>query len=202
MAEETKILIEKKKTVKKKVVEQPKVETSAPQTVQVEETKKETKVETTTQEKKKEPEKETKKEKVIIKKKYEAVTHGKSLPISKKHSMYICSFIMNKPIDAAMSDLERVTKLKKIVPFKGEIPHRKGKGMMSGRYPITASKEFITLLKGLRGNALMNGLDLEKTKISLAHCTWASRPRRKEGRLAKRTNVTLKAREFQSEVKK
>ena len=64
--------------------------------------------------------------------------------------MYICNFIRGKKIDSAISDLELVIKKKKAVPFKGEIPHRRDLGVMSGRYPINASKIFIQILKGLR----------------------------------------------------
>ncbi len=139
---------------------------------------------------KKEVKKEIQKEKP---KKTEAIAHGSGIPASKKHSMYICSFIKNKKIDDAIFYLEEVTKLKRAIPFKGEIPHRKG--MMSGRYPVNASEIFISLLKGLRGNVLVNGMDLEKTRIVTASASWASRPMKREGRRAKRTNVILIAKE-------
>lgn len=128
-------------------------------------------------------------------KKNEAMARGRSIPVSKRQCMYISSFIKNKKIDEAILDLEKVIKFKKAVPFKGEIPHRKG--MMSGRYPIKASKIFIKILRGLKGNALVNGLDLEKTKITLASANWASRPRRREGTTAKRTHVLIKATEVE-----
>ena len=54
--------------------------------------------------------------------------------------------------------------MRKAVPMIGEIPHRKGK-MMSGRYPINASKQFIMLLKSLKANALVNELELENSVI-------------------------------------
>lgn len=128
-------------------------------------------------------------------KKYEAVAYGRSLPISKKHSMFIGSFIKNKSIDTAISQLGEVLKYRRAVPYKGEIPHRKG-NMMSGRYPINASKEFITLLKSLRGNSLVNGMDLDKTLITIVSPTWAARPMKSGGRKAKRVNIILKAREI------
>jgi len=148
-------------------------------------------------EKKEEQKKESKKEslKQTKEKKEEAVARGLSLHVSKKQCMYICRFIKNKSIDKAMLDLEQVIKLKRAIPFKGEIPHRKG--MMSGRYPVKASKLFINLLKGLKGNVSVNNLDLDKTVIYFASANWASRPLRREGRKAKRTSVTLKAREIQ-----
>jgi len=114
-------------------------------------------------------------------------------------------FIKGKKIDEAIAELSDVQKFKKAIPFSGEIPHRKKsqreKNLMSGRYPVKASKYFINLLKGLRGNAIVNGLDLEKTRISIASTSWASRQRRSRGRRAKRCNILLKAREFLSKEK-
>ena len=138
---------------------------------------------------------EKKEEKKEIPKKEEAVANGINLHASKKNCMYICRFIKNKTIDFAIKDLEDVIKMKKAVPFKGEIPHRKGKGMMSGRYPVKASKLFINLLKSLKGNVLVNGLDLDRTRISMASASWAARPLRRGGRQFKRTNIILKAKE-------
>ncbi len=140
--------------------------------------------------------KEEKKKKMERPKKHEAVAYGDALPISKKHGMYICSFIRGKKIDSAIANLQEVLKFKKAVPFKGEIPHRKGKGMMSGRYPISASKQFITLLKGLKGNVIVNGMDLDKTVIAEASSSWASRPARRDSRKGKRSHIILKAREI------
>jgi ribosomal protein L22 len=130
-----------------------------------------------------------------ISKKEQAIANGENLHASKKHCMYICSFIKNKSIDAAIQDLELVILKKKVVPFKGEIPHRKGPGLSSGRFPNNASKLFIALLKGLKGNVLVNQMDLDKTIISEASASWASRPARKGNRQAKRSNVFLIARE-------
>ena len=138
--------------------------------------------------------------KSIIKKE-EAFARGLAMHASKKHCMYICTFIKNKPVDQAILDLEQVIKFKKPIPFKGEIPHRKGKGIMAGRYPIKTSALFIKLLKGLKGNILINGLEPERTRIYFAMANWASRPARREGRKAKRTNVLLKAKEISGEKK-
>lgn len=137
--------------------------------------------------------KETKKPE--IKKKDEAIARGVSLPISKKHSMYISTFIKNKKIDDAISDLQQVIKMKRAVPFKGEIPHRKG-NIERGRYPVTAASYFINLLKGLKGNVITNQMELEDTRIYFASASWAARPMRRGGVKAKRTNVVIKAKEF------
>ncbi|MEK6800821.1 MAG: uL22 family ribosomal protein [Nanoarchaeota archaeon] len=141
---------------------------------------------------------EVKKEKpkeIKVEKKTEAVSKGTSYPISKKHAMYICNFIKNQPIDKAISDLHKVIKLKQAVPFKGEIPHRKGISG-PGRYPVKAAGYFINLLKALKGNSLVNGLDLDLLKVHYASASWAARPARAGGRAGKRTNIILKAKEF------
>ena len=131
-----------------------------------------------------------------IQKKEQATTYGRNIHMSKKHGMAICKMIKGKKIDEAIQDLQRVIKMKKVVPFNGEIPHRKGKGMMSGRYPIKASGLFITLLKGLKGNVIVNGMELETTVISEASANWGYRPLRSDNRKGKRTNVLIIAKEI------
>jgi len=187
------VKVEKDSSVKEKL--------ALPGKEKIKETEKElsekSKEKTEPKEEKKEVKKQEKKKDSKPKvKKYEAVAYGRSMPISRKQGAYISSFIKSKTIDNAISDLTLVINFKKIVPFKGEIPHRKGKGM-SGRYPIKASKLFINVLKSLKGNVLVNGMELEKTRISMASATWAARPMRSGGRSAKRTNLILKAKEFE-----
>ncbi len=124
-----------------------------------------------------------------------AVARGPGLHMSKRHGMYVCAFIKGKSIDKAMADLEQVKLFKRAVPFKGEIPHRKGKGMMSGRYPLSAISLFIPMLKTLKGNVIVNGLDLSKTRITTASANLAPRPRRRGGEKGKRTYIILEAKE-------
>lgn len=128
-----------------------------------------------------------------IVKKEEAVARGYGMHMSMKQAKYICKFIQGKKIDLAINDLEKVVKMKKAVPFKGEIPHRKGVGMMSGRYPVKASGLIIKTLKGLKGNVVINGIDLDQAVIYFASASWASRPLKKGNRQAKRVNLILKA---------
>ncbi len=137
-----------------------------------------------------------KEEKPVVKVagKDEAVTRGNDLHASMKQSMYVCNFIKGKSIDQAIADLRDVLKLKKVVPFRGEIPHRHGK-IMSGRYPINVSKIFINLLKTLKGNVIANQMELDKAKITFASASYASRPSKKGGGTFKRANVILKAKE-------
>ena len=152
-----------------------------------------------TDEKTKEEKKVKKKESPKVKKE-EAIARGDGLRMSKRHGMYICSFIKNKNIDTAIEELEKVKKMKIAIPFKGEIPHRKG-DMMSGRYPVKAAGLFINLLKGLKGNVIVNGLDLDKTIIYYTKANLGHRPTRRGGLKGKRTNILLKAREMSIENK-
>ncbi len=162
-----------------------------------EEKKEEVKIETEKSEEKKETKKKIEVKKV---KKDNAVVKGISLPMSTKVSVAICKFVKKKSIETAMKDLEEVTKLRKAVPMKGEIPHRKG-NIMSGRYPIKASEEFIKLLKTLQGNANVNGLD--SPVIVEAYANLASRPYGRFGRTRKkRSHITLVVKEQKMKEKK
>ena len=162
---------------------------------EVKEEKVETEVKTETAEVKTETKEEKKKtEKKQIVKKDKAIVNGNNLGISKKHSMAICDYIRGKQIENMIADLEKVVSLKRPIPMRGEIPHRKG-NIMSGRYPVNASKVFIKLLKTLNANCSVNGL--ENPRITAAIANDASRPFKRGGSMRfKRTNVFLEAREL------
>jgi ribosomal protein L22 len=130
--------------------------------------------------------------KVQIKKDF-ATVNISGAKISTKVSMAICNFIRGKKITKAIENLEQVVLKKKAVPMKGEFAHRKGK-IMSGKYPVDASKEFIIFLKSLQANALQNGI--EDAKITEAVPNMGSRPYGRFGRVKrKRTHIKLVARE-------
>jgi ribosomal protein L22 len=153
------------------------------------EEKKEEKIVETAKEKaeeKKEVKKETKKPKK------EAFVNSFNAHLSTKTSAYVCKFIKNKSIDDAISDLELVIVQKKVVPMKGEIPHRKGKGIMAGRYPRNAAEHFINLLKTLKGNSNVNGI--EEPIIVEAVANLGERPFGKFGAIRrKRTHIRIVA---------
>ena len=129
------------------------------------------------------------------KKKKEAIVMADNIPISTKHSAAICKFIKNKKIGNAISDLESVLKFKKAVPMTGEIPHRKGKKMMSGRFPKKASENFIKLLKSLNANSNYNGL--ENPFIVEAVANIGTRPFGRFGAVRKkRTHIKIVARDI------
>jgi ribosomal protein L22 len=162
---------------------------TANQKIEIAENKKEEKkVETKVEETEKKEEKKTKKQ---IVRKDEASVEGISLPISTKDSVAICKFIKHKSIDRALVDLELVEKLKKAIPMKGEIPHRKGKGMMAGRYMTKPVGFFIKMLKNLKANANVNGI--EEPIIVEVVPNRASRPYGRFGRIKrKRTHIHIK----------
>ena len=130
-------------------------------------------------------------------KKTKAIVNGIGIPISTKQSMAICRLIKNKSIEDAINDLEQVARLKKAVPMKGEIPHRKGE-IMSGRFPQKAAGEFIVLLKSLAANSVYNGL--EEPVITQAIPNIGSRPFGRRGIRRKRTNVTIIAEDKKSKI--
>jgi ribosomal protein L22 len=120
-----------------------------------------------------------------------AIVNGRDLSLSLKHALALAGFIRGKDIDKAINELEQVSKLKKAIPMRGEIPHRKGK-MMSGRYPVNGSLIFIRLLKSLKSNAMAKDIELEKYKLH-AVPNLAPRPYKRfgQGRF-KRCHVTIK----------
>ncbi len=119
-----------------------------------------------------------------------AVVNGRDLEVSLKYNSAICNYIKGKEIDRAIAMLEEVAKMKKPVPMRGEIAHKKG--IMSGRYPVKGALIFIRLLKSLKANAVAKDLELEKYRI---HCipNLAPRPYKKfgQGRF-KRSHVEIK----------
>lgn len=134
------------------------------------------------------------------KEKLTAAVRGLSMPISPKYSYSICRFIRNKNPDESIKWLEEVVLMKKAVPMNNrEVPHKRG-NIMAGRYPITAAREFIKLLKQLKANASVG--NIENLIISSAIANRASRPYRRGGKRAKRTNIYLEVRDKNKRGKK
>jgi len=141
----------------------------------------------------KEEKKEVKKEVPKVKK-TEVSVKGINLSISTKDAKFVCKFIVKKRIGDAIRDLEQVEAGKKAVPMSGEIPHRKGKGISSGRFPNKPAKNFIILLKSLAANA--NEGSLDEPIIVEAIANMAARPYGRFGRTQKkRTHVKIIAKE-------
>ena len=127
---------------------------------------------------------------------------GLDLPISTKHSIEICDFIRHRPITKAKKYLELVLEKKEAIPLKRfhkDRGHRRG-NIGPGFYPEKATKEIISLLKGLEANAQNKGLNTTNLIISKAIANKASRPYRygrKRGLKAKRTHIEIEAKETQ-----
>ncbi len=146
----------------------------------------------------KKDEEKTEPKKTEIKKEREkkdrAIIRGLNIPISSKQSFAISRFIKYKEIGKAIRELEEILLHKRALPMKGEIPHRRGKGMMSGRYPKNAITAYIKLLKSLNANANVN--EISNPVISEVYGNFASRPYGKFGRVRKkRSNVMIVVRE-------
>ena len=123
-------------------------------------------------------------------------TCGKDLSISKKHSIAICNAIRYKELKRSERFLELVILKKKPVIMRGEIPHRAVIGR-PGRYPVKAAAHFIKLIKELRANAAVKGINDELiiTKAVANKASRQNRPTRAAyGRKKfKRTHVELEA---------
>lgn len=177
----TTIAEQKKQTIVNTPVEKPQLKANVVKKEEVKDIVKK-------QETKPEPKKTTK-PKI---KKTQAVVRGVGLPISTKYSVAICKFIKNKKIEKAIEGLEQAALKKKAIPMKGEIAHKKGKRMSSGKFPKKASEHFITLLKSLQSNAN----ELDNPIIGEAMANLASRPFGRFGRIKrKRTHVKIIAME-------
>lgn len=190
--EETKKEDEKLKSISKNEIE--KLGGEKKENVKDEEDKKEKSSKEKEEKSVKKEESSKKPDKKITQKKSnkkEAVVNVKNLPISAKKSAAICSFILGKEIEKAIEELEEVLFKRKVIPMKGEIPHQRGKGIMSGRYPVKTADYFVKLLKSLNSNAISNGLD-SPLIITKAVSNIGSRPRGRFGaHRKKRTHVYL-----------
>lgn len=133
--------------------------------------------------------------------KEEACINVRAVHISTLKSIAICKFVKNKKISKAIEDLEQVVLKKKAVPMKGEIPHKSGKRMMSGRYPVRSAKEFLVLLKSLAANATENEID--NPIIVEAIANMGQRPMGRFGAVKrKRTHIRLVAKDKKKIKKK
>ena len=94
---------------------------------------------------------------------------ARSLKVSPKHCVEICSAIRGMDVAKAKAYLNDVIEMKKAVPFKRhnrDVGHRKGmKGWAAGRYPVKASKAILNVIENAEANAEYKGMDVENLKI-------------------------------------
>ncbi len=96
-----------------------------------------------------------------------AKASGRSLPISFKDSVNVCSAIRGMLVEKALRYLEDVIKLKRPIPYKRyrrDMAHRKGIG--PGRFPRKECKYIKEVLKNAIANAKAKGMDSSKLYIS------------------------------------
>ncbi|MDP3916944.1 MAG: 50S ribosomal protein L22 [Nanoarchaeota archaeon] len=109
---------------------------------------------------------------------HSASVMGNNLSISTKHAIVISNYIRGKRLAWAKQKLNLVLSFKNAIPFtvhNKKIGHRKGH-MGSGRYPINATKEVLSLLNSAEHNASDKGLDVESLYISSIIPNQAARP--------------------------
>ncbi len=135
---------------------------------------------------------------LVVKKDY-ALVNGLNLQASPKTSAHICNMIRGKKIDSAIRMIEDVITFKRAVGMNNmQVGHRHQKGIMAGRYPVDASKEFLKLLKQLKTNAIYHELDTDNARITLCKANVASKPFKRGGARAKRVNITIKLEKIQN----
>src|SRR3989344_3055772 len=106
-----------------------------------------------------------------------AVVNAYSLRISPKQSFAIC----------------KVLKGKRSIPMASrEVAHQKGRGIAGAKFPKNACKEIINVLKQVKANAVVAGI--ENPIVTIARANRASAPFRSGGRKGKRTHLHLEVR--------
>lgn len=118
--------------------------------------------------------------------------------ISLKKSVELSRAIRGMKVSRAKQYLEAVTKQEELVPYKRfntEMPHKKGKGIMAGGYPVNVAKEFLVILHNALKNAENLGLgEADELRIKSASVRQgASRYKmsRLSGRKMKATHVEI-----------
>lgn len=121
---------------------------------------------------------------------------GRSLPISHKHAREITNFVRGKSLRRAKAILEELQKKKQAIAFTRhtrDIAHRRGP-MQSGRYPVKAGAEILSIIESAESNAQEKGLsskDLYVAHIVSQRATKHWKPGRQGRRKSKSTHVEV-----------
>lgn len=124
-----------------------------------------------------------------------ACASGRDLGMSTKASVEICRWIRYRNLQKAKNLLQLVLEKKLAVPylkFIQDVGHKPG--IRSGRYPVKAVKEILTLLESVEKNAVFKNLNVDNLKIVHINAHKASTPMqqgRHGGRVMKRTHVEI-----------
>ena len=98
-----------------------------------------------------------------------ARAHATNRHISLKKTVETAREVRGKKVSSAINYLERVSTQDAVVPyrrFNAEMPHKRGKGIAAGGYPVHVAKELLRLIKAAEKNA--------KTKMNTSTSTLIS----------------------------
>ena len=116
--------------------------------------------------------------------------------VSMKKSVEVAKEIQGKKLSVAIGFLQRVVEQEQVVQFRRyntEMPHKRGKGVMSGGYPVNVAKQFLLVLHNALKNAENLNLGDELRIISASARQGNSRYKmsRLSGRKMKATNIEI-----------
>lgn len=128
--------------------------------------------------------------KVQAPRKNKAIARGVNMRISPKYSIFVCRAIMGKTPEDAIKRLEEVVKMKRPISMRSlEVPHQKGPGIAGARFPKTVCLEIIELIKQVKANAVVSGI--ENPVITIARADKSQGPFKRGGMRAKRAHVLI-----------
>lgn len=118
--------------------------------------------------------------------------------ISFKKSVEVARALTGKKVSVAKRYLEDVAKQEQVVEyrrFNTEMPHKKGKGIMAGGFPVNVAKQFLLVLKNVEKNAenleLGEADELRIVSASARQGTGRYKMSRMSGRKMKSTHVEI-----------
>lgn len=116
--------------------------------------------------------------------------------ISMKKSVEVAREIQGMKVHVAKAFLERVVEQEQVVRYRRyntEMAHRRGKGVMSGGFPVNVAKAFLLVLHNAQKNAENLNLGEELRVVSASARQGNSRYKmsRLSGRKMKSTNVEI-----------
>lgn len=134
-----------------------------------------------------------------------ATAKGMNLGISRKFAVEIGRFIKRKKLAKVKTLLKGVMEVKVAVPFTKynfDLGHKRG-SIGPGRFPVSAAKEILYLVKSAEMNAINKNFNMDNvyvTNVLVGMGNTTHRAGRLRGRLAKKTHVQIVLEE--KEIKK
>lgn len=119
-----------------------------------------------------------------------------NVAISMKKSVETARSIRGKKLSYVINFLEKVAEKKAVVPYKryiAEMPHRRGKGIATGGFPVKVTEEFLRVIKSAQKNASENEIEgeLYLLAVSVRQGTGRYHNGRYMGRKMKSTNLEV-----------